>query len=59
MKSITVLSHTDSGLDPNPPLPLKVQNFSPCTSMNSKWIKNLDIRPETLKLMQERTGNML
>jgi hypothetical protein len=30
-----------------------------CTSMNSKWIKDLNIRPETLKLVQERTGNTL
>jgi hypothetical protein len=30
-----------------------------CTSINSKWIRNLYIRPETLKLVQERTGNTL
>jgi hypothetical protein len=33
--------------------------LSPCTSINSKWIKNLNIRPETLKLIQERPGNIL
>jgi hypothetical protein len=33
--------------------------LSPCTSINSKWIKDLNIRPEILKLAQERTGNML
>jgi hypothetical protein len=33
--------------------------LSPCTSINSKWIKNLNIRPETLKLAQERAGNTL
>jgi hypothetical protein len=26
-------------------------------SISSKWIKDLNIRPETLKLMQERAGN--
>jgi hypothetical protein len=31
----------------------------PCTSINSKWIKDLDIRPETLKLVQEGAENSL
>jgi hypothetical protein len=31
----------------------------PCTSINSKWIKDLNIRPKTLKLVQERVGNTL
>jgi hypothetical protein len=33
--------------------------LSPCTSINSKWIKELSIRPETLKLVQKRLGNTL
>jgi hypothetical protein len=28
--------------------------LSSCTSINSKWIKDLNIRPETLMLVQER-----
>jgi hypothetical protein len=33
--------------------------FSPCTGINSKCIKDLNIRPETLKLIQKRAGNTL
>jgi hypothetical protein len=33
--------------------------LSPCTSINSKWIKDLNIRPETVKLVQKRAGNTL
>jgi hypothetical protein len=30
--------------------------LSPCTSINSKWIKDPNIRSETLKLVQKRAG---
>jgi hypothetical protein len=33
--------------------------LSPCTSITSKWIKDLNIRPKTLNLVQEKTGNTL
>jgi hypothetical protein len=32
------------------------QCLSPCTRINSKWIKDLNIRPKTPKLVQERAG---
>jgi hypothetical protein len=33
--------------------------LSSCTSINSKWIKDHKIRPESLKLVQERAENTL
>jgi hypothetical protein len=33
--------------------------LSPCTSINSKWIKDLNIKPETLQLVHKRAGNSL
>jgi hypothetical protein len=33
--------------------------LSPYTRVNSKWIKDLNIRPESLKSVQERAGNTL
>jgi hypothetical protein len=33
--------------------------FITCTSINSKWIKDLNIRPKMLKLIQEGAGNAL
>jgi hypothetical protein len=33
--------------------------LSTCTSINSKWIKDLNIRPKILKLVEEGLGNTL
>uniref|UniRef100_A0A8C9PLY0 DUF1725 domain-containing protein n=1 Tax=Spermophilus dauricus TaxID=99837 RepID=A0A8C9PLY0_SPEDA len=39
---------------------MKLNPFlSPCTKVNSKWIKELDIKSETLRLIEEKVGSDL
>jgi hypothetical protein len=33
--------------------------LSPCTKFKSKWIKELHIKPETLKLIEKKVGKRL
>jgi hypothetical protein len=33
--------------------------LAPCTNLKSKWINELQIEPETLKLIQEKVGKSL
>jgi hypothetical protein len=39
---------------------MQIDSFlSPCTTLKPKWIKDLHIKPDTLKLIEEKVGKSL
>ena len=39
---------------------MQIESYiSPCTKLKSKWIKDFNVKPDTLNLIEQKVGNCL